>query len=655
MPKIEIDTTNRAVKLSRKKLEEIGGKVVTDYKADKNARSDWEKRRKNWLKLFAGQRDKREEWQANVHVPWLSVAAIQFAARALPALLPAKGLVKGYALDGAAHYASKRIGKYMNWQVSYNMPEFLDDTDKMLCQLPIVGTSFKKTYYDTVKKRAVSHLVPVENIILPYRCRSLDRAQRITHALHLYVNDIKKRGKAGIYHNVADLEEGAAFNADDPGSNIEEQVDKIEGTTKSTEVEQPRLILEQHTEWDLDWDGIKEPYIITVDSETSRVLRIVSGSTKEGQKIDYFTDYQFIPNPESFYGIGFGNLIEHLNECGNTIINQLIDAGHLQNIKGGWVNARSGIKKGDFSFVMGEFKSINIMGDDIRKAIYPMEFSPPSQTLFVLLEKLQDYSKEVSTVSDTMLGQLPPSDTTATSMLATLEQGMATFSSIYSRVQRSQGREFRNIFFWNGVYLDRDRYVGVQDSMSDEYKDLMQAINEGGYDPIDDFSNLVDVLPVADPTITSRAEQLAKAKERLALLEDPMIGGNPESRHEVLDQYLDALETRNKDVILQMPPEPQPPPDLTPEEENAGFLKEVGAYVLPQQDHGDHLEKHTVFKESEWGEQLTPQGKNLLESHERETMSAQYMKEQEATQEAMAEASNVTQTIRGRGENAAEY
>jgi len=646
MPKIEIDATNRAVKLSKKKLEEIGGKVVTDYRADRNSRSDWEDRRKNWLKLFAGQRDKREEWQANVHVPWLSVAAIQFAARALPALLPAKGLVKGYALDNAAYYASKRISKYMNWQVSYNMPEFLDDTDKMLCQLPIVGTSFKKTYYDTVKGRAVSHLVPVENLVLPYRCGSLDRAPRITHVFRLYVNDIKKRGKAGIYHNVDDLGEGAAYNADDPGSNIEDQVDRIEGTTESTEVEQPRLVFEQHTEWDLDGDGIKEPYIITVDSETSRVLRIVSGSTKEGQKIDYFTDYQFIPNPESFYGIGFGNLIEHLNECGNTLINQLIDAGHLQNIKGGWVNARSGIKKGDFSFRMGEFKSINIMGDDIRKAIYPMEFSPPSQTLFVLLEKLQDYSKEVSTVSDTMLGQLPPSDTTATSMMATLEQGMATFSSIYSRVRRRQGKEFRNIFFWNGVYLDRDRYVGVQDSTSDEFEDLMQAMQEGGYDPIDDFTNSVDVIPVADPTITSRAEILAKAKERMALLEDPMVGNNPESRHEIIDQYLDALETRNKDVILQMPPPPQPPPDLTPTEENAGFLKEVGAYVLPQQDHEAHLEEHQTFLESEWGEQLTPQGKNLIEAHMRETLSAQYTKEQEATQEAMAEAANATQTIR---------
>ncbi len=657
MPKIEIDTTNRAVKLSKKKLEEIGGKVVTDYRADVLSRSEWETRRENWLKLFAGQRDpKSEPWEnsANVHVPEIAIAAIQFAARALPALLPAKGLVKGHALDGAAYYAAKRVGNYMNWQTRYQMTEFLPDTDKMLCQLPVVGTSFKKTYFDTVKNRVVSQLVPAEELVLPYRCKGLDRTPRITHAFYLYLNDIKKRGWAGIYHNIDDLEEGSAFNANDPGSEIKSQVDKIEGTTKTTETEQPRLILEQHTDLAFDGDRIKEPYVITVDEETGRVLRIISNSTKEGQKIDYFTDYHFIPNPQSFYSIGFGNLMEHLNEAENTVINQELDAGTLNNMKGGLVNAKSGIKKGDLSFRLGEYKSVHIVGDDIRKAIFPLEFSPPSQTLFNLLQELRTYSKEASTVSNAMMGQLPPSDTTATSMLAVVEQGMATFSSIYSRIHRSLGIELRHIAFWNGVYLDRDEYVGIQDSMSDEYKDLMQAIQEGGYDPIDDYANSVDVIPVSDPIITSRAEKLAKAKEMYAVaVENPLIANNPEGLYEATVQLLEALETRNKDVILQKPPEPQPPPDLTPEEENAGFLKEVGAYVLPQQDHGDHLEKHAVFKESEWGKQLTPQGKNLLESHERETMSAQYMKEQEATQEAMAEASNATQTIRG--ENAAEY
>ena len=234
---------------------------------------------------------------------------------------------------------------------------------------------------------------------------------------------------------------------------------------------------------------------------------------------------------------------------------------------------------------------------------------------------LQTYAREITTVSEQMMGKLPPSDTTATTMLAVMEQGMKVFSTIHKRIHRSLKKELKKIMILNKTYLKEEVYFTVQDSTSGE----MQTYQAGWMD----FANNIDVVPSSDPSITSRTEKLIKAKEAYTIgSQNPLIVNNPEAVYRMTKEVLEALEVKNIDAILKKPA-PQGPQDVPPQEENAGFIKEQAAQLHPAQDNVAHLGAHEVFSQSIWGQKLTPQGKKLLDAHMQETVSAIYLQSQQ--------------------------
>jgi chaperonin GroES len=501
----------------------------------------------------------------------------------------------------------------MNWQLTEQMEEWEEDMDILLLVLPIYGVGVKKTYFDPVLNRNVSKTLRVDEFAAPYGVTRLEDAPRMTHSYMMHINDIKINGKNNIWINTEDLKAGTASEKGTKMATEHKQAtDESTGSSDSPQSnDRPRLILEQHRTLDLNGDGIEEPYIVTVDEESGNVLRI------EERTYDYFTSYSFIPNPDSWMGFGFGHLLEHLNHSANTLINQLMDSGTLANTISGFVNRRSGIKTGDLSFDIGQFKSVDLPTDEINKAIYQFKFNPPSQVLFALLQMLQGYSRELSSVSETMLGKLPPSDTTATSMLAVMEQGLKVFSTIHKRIHRVFKKELKKIAALNAIFLNETVYFTVQDSTSQEMKTF-----ESGRK---DFANTIDVKPVSDPTITSRAEKLIKAQQAYELgLQSPLTSQDQIALYELTKNLFVALEVPNIDKILKKP-EPQEPPDLRPEEEESEFLAERYVNPLPRQDHQDHLTSHRVFENSQWATQLTPQGKKLLDAHIKETMALLYL------------------------------
>jgi chaperonin GroES len=615
-------------------LKAIGRRVVEDYNIDKGSREMWDDRVKEWYKLFSGQVDKKTDpWEnsSNVNIPLLNIASLQFQARAYEALLPPKEILKCRAIDGEATDTAKRCQKFMNWQVTEQMEEWPEDMDILLLMLPIYGVGVKKTYFDPVLNRNVSKTLRVDEFVAPYGVKRLEDAPRKTHCYEEYLNNIKKKGRDGIWLNTEEIENIQPSPATDrPAQEHRDTADEVSGTQKSSEDRDlPRLILEQHRNWDLDGDGIEEPYIITVDKETEKVLRIDDASfidpiTGVEKAFNHFTAYTFIPNPDSWMGFGFGHLMEHLNHATNSLINQLIDSGTLSNTICGFVNGRSGLKQSDLEMDMGMFKYVDLPADDVSKAIYQFKFNPPSNVLFTLLSMLQDYAKELSSVSDAMLGQLPPSDTTATTMLAVMEQGLKVFSTIHRRTHRGLKKEAQKLAALNALYVDEFTYRSVQDSTSEEMKTYESAQA--------DFSRITDVIPLSDPTITSRAEMLIRARQAYEIgMQDPDIQADPEARYWLKREYYEALEVKNIDRILKLP-EPQEPPDLRPEQEEAEFLKEQGVQPLPEQDHAAHLLSHEAFKESGWAEQLTPQGKKVLDAHILETKSLLYLAQRELIQ-----------------------
>lgn len=641
---IFVDPNNIALSMEEDELKKIGITVCEEYQADLGSRSDYDKRRAGWLKLFAGIKDpKNTPWPncSNTHVPLLTTACIQFHARGYEALIPSRDIAKCYSTDDRYIDNAERASRYMNYQLNYQMEEWEEDMDSLLLMMPMMGSAYKKTYYDTVLKRVVSRTLGVDEFITPYRCRRLEDAQRKTHWIWMTLNDIRLRLASNIFIGRGDFDpQPLQREAHTPTPEQIGAIKKITGENEpAIEYTNGRPIIEQHRLLDINYDptnkimiprdGIEREYVVTVDLESQKTLRIVprfyyDPIIKTNKVMEYFTAYPFIPNPESHYGIGFGHLIDNINETANTIINQLIDAGSLSNRIAGLISKRSGMKRGNVSFGMGEFKEVDVPLDDIHKAIYEFKFKEPSDVLFALLGLLQNFTKEITTTADWMSGALPPSDTAATTMLAIIEQGLKVFSTIQKRCHRSLRRELRKIFLVNGQFLNETEYFVVQDPTSKEF----QSFKSGR----EDFISIIDVVPVSDPNITSRAERLIKTQQVLQdVRSNPLTAQDMNAQYMATREYYSALGVQNIDSFLKKPM-PQEPPDLSPEEENAGFFGEKPATVLPKQDHQWHLKIHDDLLQNDmvFGAELSPQGKKLAVQHRQETVGALYLQAKEA-------------------------
>jgi hypothetical protein len=386
------------------------------------------------------------------------------------------------------------------------------------------------------------------------------------------------------------------------------------------------MFIEQHRWWDLDGDGLAEPVVITVDYESQMVVRITDRRYYDWQgnmqTLEYFTHYYLIPNPEGFYGLGFGILLSGLNEAANEIVNEVIDAGHLANMQGGFITRRSGIKRGSLLFKRGEFKEVETYVDDLKKAIYSFDFKGPNQTLYAVLGLLFEYSKLVSSVSETMTGQLPASDTPATTVMALIEEGRKVFSTIHKRIHKSFKRELHKLFRLNSIFLDEQRYFMV---LGDNQQPLIGPDGRPVQEQIgrSDFSNNIDVIPVSDPNIVSRAEKILKAQQTYELtLSSPITGRNGDAITKAQRRLYEALEVSNIDELL-LPP--GPPPDISPEEENAGIIQQSPATALPHQDHQYHMATHEELVNGPFAEELTPEAKKLLQQHIQQHVAFMYL------------------------------
>lgn len=610
------------VEETKRILDEIGNICVEDYDFDVASRSEWERIATDALKMFLSYRDvKTFPWKncSNINLPIITIAALQFQARAYDALINPKGTVGIVATGDEDRPKANRVQKYMNYQVLYQMEEFEEGMDKTLMQLPIVGCVFRKTFYDEVKQRISSTFISSADFVVHYNTKvNVEEAERKTHVLYLTDNDCKVRAATGIFHiSAASLGYGTQVSM----SEIKTETDRVLGIERPTNYRDiPRMILEQHRLWDLNGDGISEPYVITVDYVTRKVLRITSRTYLESDgkisTIEYFTKYGFIPNPEGFYDLGLGILLSGLNESANTIVNEIIDAGSLANLQGGFISKRSGLKKGNLTFQMGEYKEVDIYTEDISKAIMHLDFKGPNQTLYAVLGLLYEYSKLVSSVSETMTGQLPASDTPYSSVVAILEEGRKVFSTIHKRIHRSFKKELKKIFRLNSIYLDEIEYFNVlgSDGMPTSQHDFVNK---------KDFVSSFDIMPVSDPMIISRAEKIMKAQQTYQIaLSNPLIANNPEAFSEVTRRYLDALDEPNINMILKPPP---PPPDLKPEEENANFINEIPTQALSHQDHFHHLKVHDDLLNGVFSVELTAAAKSLLEQHRRSHIAFLYL------------------------------
>lgn len=570
-----LESNNLLKGLDDETKQKIANQVSEGYEYDLNSRAKWEQNLQEWTNLALQVReDKSWPWPkaSNVKYPLLSIASMQFNARAYPSLIPATGDIVKCSVIGADPQQvkleqAKRVSKFMSFQLLHEMKNWEEDMDRMLIMLPIVGTIFKKTYYNSVLGHNVSELVLPKNLVVNYWAKSLGTAERISELILLNKRQIKERQMSEIYSDVELGDPQPVIQQNQPVAVIQDDT-------------MPYEIIEQHTFFDLDKDGYAEPYIITFERSSKTLLRMVArfdedtmylsedGKLQKIDPIQYYTKFSFIPNPDGgFYDIGFGVLLGPLNESVNTLINQLIDAGTINNLQGGFLGKGLKLKMGDSGWTPGEWKTVQTASDDLRKQIVPLPAKEPSEVLFQLMGTLITSGKELASVAEIFVGKMPGQNTPATTTMATIEQGMKVFTAVYKRLYRALSEEYKKLFDLNRVYLDNDKYVAVLD----------QPVT------VDDFNRkLYDVCPNADPSTPTQTEKLMKAQALLELLPigilDPLA---------VVMRVLDAQEQPNIEQLLnaQIRETGQftPPPDPKLQEmEMKQQLEEVKATVKIQ-------------------------------------------------------------------------
>ena len=618
MPSIEniLQSDNVAELLDDDQQNTIAMQVVHGYDSDLSSRADWEHRNREAMDLaLQVVKDKTTPWKgaSNVKFPLITISAIQFSSRTYPAMINGTDIVRcktyGADLDGEKTKRAKRVSDHMSYQVLEEDEDWEEEFDKLLMSLPIMGCGFKKTYFDPLLGHNVSINVFPKHLVVDYYARSLEQAKRVTHILDLYKNQIIEKMRSGFYieHDIHE----AVQHSDDA-------IDERQGTY-AVDSESTHQLLEQHTWIDLDDDGYEEPYIITVEKDTGKLYRIVPRYTADDivvhkdriakiKATQYFTKYTFIPAPDGgFYDLGFGSLLGPITESINTLINQLIDSGTLQNMPSGFIGRGARLRGGEYRFKGGEFKQINASGDDLRKSIFMLPTKEPSSTLFSLLGLLIEYGERMSGVTDMMAGKTPGQNTPATTAMAALEQGQKVFSGIHKRVFRSLRDEFRKLYKLNRIYLNPDDYYQVLDGDN-------QQIYQQDY-----LGDPTDIKPSADPNVASSQQRVAKA---MLVKENAVNGLSPFNGYEVEKRILEAGEVADIESVLPDPDGPnkiEQPPDPKVEIESAKFQAD-------QQNKALELRIKGLLADAELGVKETTAILNLAkaEAAEEGTQIAQY-------------------------------
>lgn len=558
---------NIATTLDEEVLEQIGTDVVQEYEADDNSRSEWLEKQEDAMNLASQLVEpKAYPWPnaANVKYPIMTEAAVQFNARAYPALIPNVNIVKGRPVgedpDGRKMNQAIRVSKHMSYQILEEMEEWEEEMDRLLLVLPVLGCMFKKTYFDPILGRNKSEAVMPKDLVINYQAKNLASAHRKTHVLHYTQNEINQYVAQGLW---LEQDLGQANINSDYGA------DQREGMSHTLTSDADNFtILEQHRYEDLDQDGIAEPYIVTVDLGTSKVMRVVAcydteqivlnedtGDVVLVPQIQYFTKYGFIPNPDGgFYDVGFGQLLGPINHTVDTIINQLLDAGTMSNLQAGFLSRGVRVKGGNMRFGPGEWKTVQATGDDLRKGIFPLPTREPSNVLFQLLGMMVNAAQRVAGTIDSMVGENPGQNQKATTTMAVLDQGQKVFSGIYKRLHRSFKQELRKLFRLNAQYLSPEDYFNVLD--------MPEGMESAALIMQEDYNlESVNIIPTADSNVATQQQKLAKAGALMEKLQFGML--NPQ---EVMKRVLEAEEQPAVELLLNYNPPPNPELVLKQEE-----------------------------------------------------------------------------------------
>jgi hypothetical protein len=568
---------NLAEHMDDGELEKIGSDIMGMIETDISSRKDWTEMYVKGLEVLGMKYEERTEpWNGacGVFSTILTEAAVRFQSETIIETFPAQGPVKTQiigAIDRLKEEAAERVKADMNYRLTEEMPEYRPEHERMLFNLGLIGSAFKKVYYDPSLGRQTSVFIPAEDVIIPYGSSGARTAERVTHVMRKTENDVKKLQVAGFYREV-ELGEPVQTHTDVEKKKADEQGYSLSDDDRYQ-------FCEIQIDYDLpgfeDDDGIALPYIVTIDKGTGKVLSIYRNYKEDDPlklKRDHFVQYDYVPGFGA-YGFGYIHLIGGYARAGTSLIRQLIDAGTLSNLPGGLKSRGLRIKGDDTPISPGEFRDVDVPSGTVRDNIMTLPYKEPSQVLAALLDRITEEGRRLGSIADMKISDMGANAPVGTT-LALLERQLKTMSAVQARVHYSMKQEFKLL-----KSIIRD-YAPAEYEYDPQYGD--KRAKQADYD-------MVEVIPVSDPNSSTMAQRIMQYQAVIQLAQGaPQIYDLPQLHR----QMIEVLGIRNADKLVPVT-EDQKPRD--PISENMSLLRGTPVKAFIYQDQEAHIAAHTSF------------------------------------------------------------
>jgi len=618
---------NLAEDMDEQALVRLSGDLIGDYEADVASRKDWVQTYVDGLELLGMKLEERSEpWEGacGVYHPLLAESVVKFQAETMMETFPAGGPVKAKIIGKETpekKKAAERVQDDMNYQLTEVMQEYRPEHERLLWGLGLAGNAFKKVYFDLQLDRQVAMYVPAEDVVVPYGASSLEAAERVTHVMRKTENDVRILQHEGFYR---DVELG------EPQQVLDEVEKKIAERLGFRATEDNRFkILEMHVDLVLPGDehkddkgqetGIALPYIVTIEKGTTRVLAI-RRNWKEGdkthQKRQHFVHYPYIPG-FGFYAFGLIHLIGAFAKSGTSILRQLVDAGTLSNLPGGFKTRGLRTKGDDTPISPGEFRDVDVPSGTMRDNIMPLPYKEPSQVLATLLNGIIEEGRRFAGTMDLQISDMGSAAAPVGTTLAVLERTLKTMSAVQARIHYAMKQEFKLL-----KEIIRDN---TAPDYSYEPDTGDRAIKQSDYDQ-------VDVIPVSDPNAATMAQKVVQYQAALQLAQTaPNLYDLPLLHR----QMLDVIGIKNYQKLVPIQDDMKP---RDPVSENMDILRQKPVKAFMFQDHRAHIAVHMAAAQDPHIQQLVAQNPQLAQSiqaglsaHVAEHLAMEYRKEMERT------------------------
>jgi hypothetical protein len=614
---------NLAEYLDEGTLTQLAGDLVGDFDADVDSRRDWIQTYVDGLDLLGLKIEERAEpWDGacGVYHPILAEAVTKFQSETIMDTFPASGPVKGEIVGKETQDkkdAMERVVADMNYELTDNMPEYRPEHERMLWGVALSGNGFKKVYVDAALDRQVSMYVPAEDLVMPYGASSLEAAERVTHVMRKTENELKRLQLAGFYRDV---------DIGSPESSLDEVEKKIAEKLGFRATTDDRYkILEMHVDLDLpgfehkdksgDTTGLALPYVVAIEKNTSTILSIRRNWEPDDdthQKRQHFVHYTYIPG-FGIYAFGLIHLIGGFAKSGTSILRQLVDAGSLANLPGGFKTRGLRVKGDDTPIAPGEFRDVDVPSGAMKDNIMPLPYKEPSQTLMTLLNQIIEEGRRFAAAGDLKVSDMSANSPVGTT-LAILERTLKVMSAIQARVHFAMKKEFKLLKNIIAEYAPED--YSYEPSSGD------RKARKADY-------SMVNIIPVSDPNAATMSQKVVQWQAALQLAQTaPQLYNLPYLHR----QMLETIGIKNADKLVALPEDMKP---VNAVSENVQALAGKPLKAFPYQDHQAHVQIHMALMNDPKIKQLmatNPQGPTILaamQAHITEHAGMEYQRQLE--------------------------